>query len=200
MNDEMAEDLRVENQRLRAELGESQAELEETQKELAALELAFKRKEIELQAVIAKADEVSYMDALTGLPNGHQVMKDLQDEVIRAERYKTFLSISMIDIDHFKKVNDTYGHPDKVGRYGGEEFLVVIPNTHLNQAAGQAARLCNCIRETEMDVGHLIRVTISIGTAEYKHGQENWQEFLNRADKALYAAKNAGRDRWMISE
>jgi diguanylate cyclase (GGDEF)-like protein len=177
-------------------------------------------KEIELNAVLAQAEEVSHVDALTCLPNRRQVIKQLQNEVIRAERYQTSLSISMIDIDHFKRINDSYGHtvgdqvlfqlanilqesvrdPDTVGRYGGEEFLVVLPNTRLKAAAEQAARLCKRTREADINIGEIIQLTISIGVAEYRPGQENWQKFLSRADMALYDAKNAGRDRWAISE
>ena len=195
-------------------------ELEAAKKELEATKRIIRIKEIELDAVIAQAEEVSHVDVLTCLPNRRQVIKQLQNEVIRAERYKTTLSISMIDIDHFKKINDSYGHtvgdqvlfqlanilqesvrdPDTVGRYGGEEFLVVLPNTRLKDAAGQAARLCKRVRETDINIGELIRMTISIGVAEYRHGQENWQKFLSRADLALYESKNNGRDRWSVSE
>lgn len=207
------DDLKAENHRLSNQLIKIQNELEDAKR-------TIKIKEIELDAVIAQAEEVSHVDALTCLPNRRQVIKQLQNEVIRADRYKTLLSISMIDIDHFKKINDSYGHtigdqvlfqlanilqgnvrdPDTVGRYGGEEFLVVLPNTRLKDAAGQAARLCNRIRETDINIGELIRMTISIGVAEYKHGQENWQKFLSRADLALYESKNNGRDRWTVSE
>jgi diguanylate cyclase (GGDEF)-like protein len=209
----LKDDLETRNQRLSAELNE-------TKKELEATKRALKIKGIELKAVIAQAEEVSHVDELTCLPNRRQIIKNLQNEVIRAERYNTFLSISMIDIDHFKNVNDSYGHtvgdqvlfqlanllqeeirdPDTVGRYGGEEFLVVLPNTSLNPAAEQAARLCKRIRETEIDIGEIIQLTVSVGVAEYRHGRENWQKFLSRADLALYGAKNAGRDRWAISE
>ncbi len=209
----MKDDLKAENQRLNNEL-------EETKKMLEAANRIIKIKEIELKAVIAQAEEVSHIDELTCLPNRRQVIKELQNEVIRAERYKTPVSLSMIDIDHFKRINDSYGHtvgdqvlfhlanilqesvrdPDTVGRYGGEEFLVVLPSTRLKEAAGQAARLCRRIRETEINVGETIKLTVSIGVAEYRHGQENWQKFLSRADMALYEAKNAGRDRWAISE
>ena len=209
----MTEELKAENQRLNAEL-------DETKKELEAMRRALRIKEIELKAVIAQAEEVSHVDQLTCLPNRRQVIKTLQSEVIRAERYMVPLSISMLDIDHFKKINDSYGHtvgdqvlfqlanilqenirhPDTVGRYGGEEFLVVLPNTRLKQAAEQAARLSMRIREAEINVGEMLRLTVSIGVAEYRHGQENWQKLLSRADMALYDAKNAGRDRWAISE
>jgi len=205
--------LKAENQRLSDELAKVQKELEATQRTL-------KKKEVELKAVIAQAEEVSHVDELTRLPNRRQVIKKLQNEVNRAERYKTHLSISMIDIDHFKRINDSYGHtvgdevlfqlanilqegvrdPDTVGRYGGEEFLVVLPNTRLAEAAEQAARLCERIRDAKIDIGEIIHLTVSIGVAEYRHGQENWQKFLSRADLALYDAKNAGRDRWAVSK
>ncbi len=209
----MTDDLLAENQRLSDELIKTRKELDEAKR-------IIKIKEIELKAVIAQAEEVSHVDELTCLPNRRQVIKQLQNEVIRAERYKTLLSISMIDIDNFKKINDSYGHtvgdqvlfqlanilqdsirdPDTVGRYGGEEFLVVLPNTRLGAAAEQAARLVKRVREAEVNIGEIIHLTISIGSAEYNHGQENWQKFLSRADLALYDAKNAGRDRWAISE
>jgi diguanylate cyclase (GGDEF)-like protein len=209
----LTEDLKTKNQRL-------STELDETKKELEATKRTLKIKEIELKAVIAQAEEVSHVDELTCLPNRRQIIKNLQNEVIRAERYNSLLSISMIDIDHFKNVNDSYGHtigdqvlfqlanllqeevrdPDTVGRYGGEEFLVVLPNTRLNSAAEQAARLCKRVREMEINIGEIIHLTVSIGVAEYRHGQENWQKFLSRADLALYDAKNAGRDRWSVSE
>ena len=195
-------------------------ELEEAKKELEATKRIVQIKEIELNAVLAQAEEVSHVDALTCLPNRRQVIKQLQNEVFRAERYRTRLAVSMIDIDHFKRINDSYGHtvgdqvlfqlanilqdnvrsPDTVGRYGGEEFLVVLPNTGLKEAGEQAARLCKYIRETDINIGEIIRMSVSIGVAEYKHGQENWQKFLSRADMALYEAKNSGRDRWMVSE
>lgn len=209
----LTDDLQAENQRLNTEL-------EEVKKELEAAKRTLTIKDIELKAVIAQAEEVSHVDALTCLPNRRQIIKRLQNEVIRAERYKTLLSISMIDIDHFKKINDSYGHtvgdqvlfqlanmlhddirdPDSVGRYGGEEFLVVLPNTRLKDAAEQAARLCKRIRETDIDIEEKIRLTVSIGVAEFRHGQENWQKFLSRADLALYDAKNAGRDTWAVSQ
>lgn len=207
------DDLTTEVKRLRIQL-------EEAKKELEGLKHIIRIKEIELSAVLAQAEEVSHVDALTCLPNRRQVIKQLQNEVFRAERYTTRLSVSMIDIDHFKRINDSYGHtvgdqvlfqlanilqenvrsPDTVGRYGGEEFLVVLPNTGLKEAAEQAARLCKRIRGTDINIGETVKMTVSIGVAEYRHGQENWQKFLSRADMALYEAKNSGRDRWAVSE
>ena len=207
------EDLNAEIQRLTEELNKTKRELEDAKR-------IIKVKDIELKAILAQADEVSHTDALTYLPNRRQVINNLQKEVHRAERYKTPLSISMLDIDHFKKINDSYGHTvgdqvlyqlatllsegvresDMVGRYGGEEFLILLPNTKLSKAAELAARLCKLIKETVIDVGEKTNLTVSIGVAEYRHCEETWQKFLSRADMALYEAKNAGRDRWAISK
>jgi len=200
-------------QRLRDELQKARQELEEAKH-------IIRVKEIEVKAILAQADEVSHTDALTYLPNRRQIINNLQKEAHRAERYKTPLSISMMDIDHFKNINDTYGHTvgdvvllqlanmlregvresDMVGRYGGEEFLIVLPNTELQRATELAGRLCKIIREKDIEVVGKAHITVSIGVAEYRHAEENWQKFLNRADMALYAAKNTGRDRWAISE
>jgi len=178
-------------------------------------------KETELKAVIAQADEVSHTDALTFLPNRRQIIGDLQREAIFSDRYGTPLTISMLDIDHFKKINDTYGHtvgdevlrglagelrdhiryPDTIGRYGGEEFLIVLPHSTLQAATQQAERLCGHVRSLLVKSGDLeIALTVSIGIAQYKVHQEDWQAFLNRADVALYQAKNNGRNRWVVSE
>jgi diguanylate cyclase (GGDEF)-like protein len=178
-------------------------------------------KETELKAVIVQAEEVSHTDALTFLPNRRQIIGDLQKEVIFSDRYGTPLTISMLDIDHFKNINDTYGHtvgdevlrslagelrdhiryPDTIGRYGGEEFLLVLPHSTLRAAGQQAERLCRHVRSLVIKTGeHEIAVTISIGIAQYKIQQEDWQAFLNRADAALYQAKNNGRDQWRMAE
>ena len=188
--------------------------------ELSDISMRLKKKNVELNAVIAQAEEVTHIDTLTYLVNRRQILKLLQTEVKRSDRYKAPFSISMIDIDHFKNINDTLGHTrgdkvliqvakklrrvvreaDSLGRYGGEEFLMLLPNTRLKEAAGQAARLCKYVRESEIPVGKKVHLTVSIGIAEYKQGKESWQDLLNRADKAMYVAKNAGRDRWAASE
>ena len=190
------------------------AELQKTKRSLAI-------KETELQAVIAQADEVAHTDALTFLPNRRQMIGDLQREIIFSDRYGTPLAISMIDIDHFKNINDTYGHPvgdevlqrlagelrqhirhpDTIGRYGGEEFLVILPHSMLQAAIQQAERLCRHVRSLLIKTNEAeISLTISIGIAQYKIQKEDWQTFLSRADSMLYRAKNNGRDQWVVSE
>jgi diguanylate cyclase (GGDEF)-like protein len=195
--------------------------LEKSTRDLEQTKKALDRKQRELQAVLAQVDEVAHTDPLTYLSNRRQIIGDLQREVYRAETYQTLLSVSMLDIDHFKDVNDTYGHtvgdevlvklsdllrenvrhPDFVGRYGGEEFLLILPGTNINSASTQAERLCEQVRQTVMNVKNQeIKITVSIGIAHYRVGVDTWQKLLNRADKALYQAKQGGRDRWAVSE
>ena len=197
------------------------SELEAITEELQRTKRILTIKEIELKAVIAQADEVSHTDALTFLPNRRQIIADLQREVNFSDRYGTPLAISMVDIDHFKKINDTYGHttgdevlrslagelrnhirhPDTIGRYGGEEFLIVLPHSPLKAAMEQANRLCKYARSLLIKAGeHEIAVTISLGIAQYQIHNEDWESLLNRADRALYQAKNNGRDQWMAAE
>ena len=180
-----------------------------------------RNKQVELEAVMVQASEVAQIDALTFLVNRRMIVRELQSEVLRAERYNSLLSISVVDIDHFKDVNDTYGHlvgdeslrqvayqlrdhirhPDMAGRYGGEEFLILLPNSNSNAAAEQAARLCKQVRETAIEIeDHILNITISIGIAQFRNGVDTWETLLNRADTAMYEAKNNGRDRWIVAE
>lgn len=195
--------------------------LEAISAELERIKRSLANKETELKAVLAQADEVSHTDALTFLPNRRRIVGDLQREAIFSDRYGTPLAISMVDIDFFKNINDTYGHlagddvlrklaielrdhirhPDTIGRYGGEEFLVVLPHSTLKAAAEQAERLCKHIRSLMIPSGeHKILLTVSIGVAQYKIHKEDWQSFLSRADNALYQAKSSGRDKWVLAE
>lgn len=204
-----------------AEPAQVRTELEEVTAELQRVKQLLARKETELQSVIAQADEVSHTDSLTFIPNRRQVMIDLQNAVEFSDRYGTPLAISMLDIDHFKQINDTHGHaagdevlrslanvlrqyirhPDTVGRFGGEEFLLVLPHSTMKAASDQADRLCEKLRSLSISLGEqVVKVTISIGIAQYKIHKEDWQSLLNRADAALYEAKKRGRDRWVISE
>ena len=197
------------------------AEFRRLEDELKKTRRALEIKEIEIKAILAQAHEIANTDVLTFLPNRRKIIVDLQEEVIRSNRYGTHLSISLLDLDHFKNINDTYGHttgdealrsvasrlrdqirnPDTIGRYGGEEFLIVLPSSELKAAEEQAERLCQTVRAMQIDANdHSFNITISIGVAQYKIGDENWEGFLHRADEALYKAKEMGRDRWVVSE
>jgi len=178
-------------------------------------------KQIEMESVLIQAEEVAQVDPLTFLPNRRKIIRILQDEVMRAERYKSSLTISVVDVDRFKLVNDTYGHgvgdealrqvaqilrdgirhPDIAGRYGGEEFLIILPSANLKAASEQANRLCKNMRETIVKIkDHEIKVTISIGIAQYRPENDSWDTILNRADNAMYKAKENGRDRWEVED
>lgn len=179
-----------------------------------------RNKQIEMDAVMVQASEVAQVDSLTFLVNRRTIIKELQDEVLRAERYHSMLSVSVVDVDNFKVVNDTHGHPigdevlrqvahqlresirhpDLVGRYGGEEFLIILPNSDSKAAAEQAARLCRQVREMVVFAKeHEVNITLSIGVAQFRIGMDTWDTLLSRADNAMYEAKNNGRDRWAIA-
>ena len=180
-----------------------------------------RNKQIEMESVMIQAREVAQIDALTFLFNRRMIVRELQDEVLRAERYNNTLSISIIDVDKFKLGNDTYGHPvgdevlkqiacqlrdhirhpDTVGRYGGEEFLILLPNSNAIAATKQAIRLGKEIREMVVTIKeHKLKVTVSIGIAQFKAGVDTWDTLLNRADNAMYEAKNNGRDCWFVAD
>ena len=199
-------------------LGEDVARL---MQENARMQQKLNAKQIEIDAVITQAHEVSHTDELTLIFNRRQIIADLQREVAYAERYDTPLSISMVDVDHFKRVNDSYGHaagdavlrsvaaflrdnirgPDIVGRYGGEEFLVLLPRARLESAMIQAGRLCSRLRAAPVETGELsLTITVSAGVAELRRGSEDWQKLLSRADAAMYEAKAQGRDRWVAAQ
>jgi diguanylate cyclase (GGDEF)-like protein len=207
-------DLPEKHQRLMQNFQHLEEELKETQQ-------ALERKQKELEAVIAQADEVSHTDALTLLANRKQIIAELQRQVTFSERYQEPFSISMLDFDHFKEINDKYGHgagdevlravaiqlhdhirsPDIVGRYGGDEFLILLPNSTIKAASEQAQRLCEFVRSIPIISGKgTFYVTVSIGIAQYRIHQENWGHLLDRADQALYQAKENGRDQWVILE
>ncbi len=200
---------------------EEELRIKELEAKLQSLKITIENNKIELHAVIAQADEVSHTDTLTFLPNRKFIIADLQRQVTFSERYDAPLSVSMIDLDFFKKVNDAHGHmsgdevlkfvaselrdhirqPDEIGRFGGEEFLVILPNSSLKAACEQATRLCQQVRSTPIiSGGKVVRMTISIGIAQFHNHHENWEKLLDRADQALLQAKQNGRDQWAILE
>jgi diguanylate cyclase (GGDEF)-like protein len=155
-------------------------------------------------------------DALTGLLNRLAILDALEREVVRSNREKRPMAVIMADVDHFKQTNDTHGHQagdavlqevgrrmlssfrsyDFVGRYGGEEFLVVVPNAELPLAVELAERLRQNVSVEPVNVGGaMIAVTLSLGVAASVAGSNHAPELLRCADEALYAAKRAGRNR-----
>lgn len=160
--------------------------------------------------------ETSSRDPLTGLLNRRALMDMIKQEVERAARSGESFVVAMLDVDHFKAVNDRYGHEtgdralvelagvlgeslreyDMCGRWGGEEFLVMLPNTQPEAAQGVMDRLVGAVRGLAVASGEndVLRLTVSIGMAHHQLG-ETFSETLSRADQALYLAKQDGRDR-----
>jgi len=158
-------------------------------------------------------------DPLTGLVNRREIIQKLKQEMLRYKRYHSPLSIFFIDIDYFKEINDQYGHNigddtlidcahkmksimrenDIVGRYGGEEFLVILAETPMDKAYELAERLRKNISKHLTDVETKIPTyTISIGIAELNGEQKDIDDFINQADKAMYKAKQLGRNQTCI--
>lgn len=156
-------------------------------------------------------EKLAYFDSLTNIGNRRKLMLDLEKEIAKTQRYKTSLSILIFDIDHFKKVNDSYGHnmgdevltsvaakasklvraTDSLGRWGGEEFLCILPNTKVDLAYELAERLREEIAELEIKEGP--KVTASFGIAPLLQ-TDTIDSFIHRADDALYKAKKSGRN------
>jgi len=158
-------------------------------------------------------------DSLTELSNRRPFLKNLEKEFARAKRYKHPLTAAMIDLDHFKQVNDTYGHDagdkvlratsamlisefrtiDLVGRLGGEEFAVLLPETDLVGAKTACLRLLATIEAALIPVdGHAINITASIGLAKASSKTLDGAGLLKRADELLYQAKFNGRNRVVV--
>lgn len=189
-------------------------------------ELAFDREQLlrfskELTAANNRLEQLALTDALTELPNRRSAMERLGQEWALAQRGNRPLACMMIDIDHFKSINDKFGHPvgdialkavahtlrqaartqDVVCRIGGEEFLVICPDTDTVAAHQCAERLRQNIAEMVVrSVDPTLRMTVSIGVASKKNGIASPDDLLSHTDKCLYAAKQAGRNRTIIEE
>ena len=154
-------------------------------------------------------------DDLTGAGNRRFLMHMLEQEKSRADRTGTSFSLAMLDLDHFKKINDTYGHQagdrmlktfvqiahaelrkiDYFGRYGGEEFMLIMADTHLDGAVIKAERLREALEQSRHpEIDAKLVQTVSIGIAEYRKG-ETIEQLQLRADKVMYKAKAKGRNR-----
>ena len=160
-------------------------------------------------------ERLAVTDELTGLYNRKSLDAKLASEIARGDRYENPFTILMIDIDHFKKYNDTFGHPagdeilsnigdlfkhlrevDYAARYGGEEFFALLPHTGLSGATEVAERIRTLTEETFADQDKKeVPVTLSIGIAEFPMHGESARALIAAADAALYSAKQRGRNR-----
>jgi len=188
--------------------------LREDQEELAAVNETLTRTNKELQ-------EISITDSLTGLYNRRYMMEALTNETSRAERMQHKFSVLMIDIDHFKQYNDTYGHlagddllikvaalfkesirdMDLAARYGGEEFLIILPEHGLDAARAVAERIRSRIEAaTRDDSSETGAVTVSIGVSAFPENGTTPTALIDNADIALYRGKENGRNRVIVSD
>jgi diguanylate cyclase (GGDEF)-like protein len=169
-----------------------------------------------------KLEHQSIRDGLTGLFNRHFMEIALERELRRAARHNKPVAILMLDIDHFKEFNDTYGHDagdtvlrelgeallqsvrneDILCRYGGEEFVAIMPELSLDAAMERAESLRRMVSEMRVRIrGESLReITLSIGVAVYPQHAETLEEVLRAADRALYEAKHLGRNRAIPAE
>lgn len=175
----------------------------------------------QLQQSRANQEELECLalhDVLTGLYNRRGIMNQFEDRIRDSRRYGEHLSVLMVDIDHFKRVNDRYGHiegdrvlatvgqllqsgireVDAAGRYGGEEFLITLPRADADTAVMVADRLRSAIEAHSLSIDRStsLRVTVSIGVATYRPDDVS-TTLIARADAALYEAKRSGRNRVM---
>jgi diguanylate cyclase (GGDEF)-like protein len=205
--------------------------LQEANEELSNLNTSYEMLVIELRQAKEKAEtladelhnanvklhELVFCDALTGLYNHRFFQEAMDRELDRSKRYKRDLSLIIFDIDHFKKVNDTYGHlvgdrvlvalsrttensvreADIIARYGGEEFAVILPETDFSSTRAVAERLRRDIENLIIEVdGGKVKVTVSVGYTSYSHSAtvQDKRAVIGLADKALYIAKQSGRN------
>lgn len=175
------------------------------------------RKELEV-----KLADMAERDALTGLLNRRAILAHLEAQHQDRRQAHQCLCLLMCDVDHFKSINDRYGHGtgdevlrqvahllcghlregDRVGRVGGEEFLIVLATSDLEDARQVAERLRQQVSRMRVQAGEGVdlSVTISIGLAQTRHQEEDWADVIARADQSLYAAKRAGRDKVVVAD
>ncbi|MBO8170224.1 MAG: diguanylate cyclase [Thermoanaerobacteraceae bacterium] len=188
-----------------------------TRDELGQLAETLNAMAEKLEKSQAALEDLSIRDALTGLYNRREFQRRLKEEVERTRRHGGSFSLLMLDADHFKTINDTYGHQvgdevlrvmatlicrevrpvDQVARYGGEEFAIILPETSASGALVLAERIRNVIANQAITVsqGQVLNLTVSIGVAAFPEDARSEEELIDAADQALYAAKHAGRNR-----
>lgn len=166
-----------------------------------------------LKKALEKAEKLAMTDSLTEIYNRRYWLTIAQQEFNRTCRYDRSFSVVIFDIDNFKKLNDTYGHligdevlkaltkaiqpslrrADCFARFGGEEFIILLPETNLDNAREVAERMCQAVNSTKI-TDQEIQITVSIGVAAYQSNDTRIDDLLQRADCALYEAKRQGKN------
>lgn len=189
---------------------------------LTAIERALQKRTLETKNrhLMKQLEEMAIRDPLTGLYNFRHLQRCLDEEIIRSKRFAHPFCVLMIDLDHFKRVNDNYGHlfgdhvlkklseiscgtfrsADRLFRYGGEEFFIIMPETSREKAVSAAERLMEAVRHHIFECdGQKTKITVSMGGASYPDQSQDKIELIKLADNALYQAKKNGRDRFVLS-
>jgi|688.fasta_scaffold107459_3 diguanylate cyclase (GGDEF)-like protein len=214
----------VQNKELLSQLELKTKGLEQKEKELLALnknlESLVEKRTLELKLANERLSELAMTDPLTKIMNRRAFSKKLIEEIDRSSRYKHSMVLAMIDVDHFKHFNDTEGHvlgdealkkiaqvfsgnlrkSDALARYGGEEFIIMMPETKL----GSGNEICERLRAAVEAISfqgqqRSAYLTVSIGLCEFPESGEGSEDLIEAADKALYEAKQAGRNRVMTT-
>jgi len=203
-------------------LHETRNQLRQGEQALQEANAALQRQILENEALQAQLREQAERDPLTGLHNRRYLAATLERELARCRRESESLSVMLLDIDHFKRINDSHGHQvgddfllalarvltrqarasDVVCRYGGEEFLLVLPHMPLDVAVERANELRETFAHTAVQTagGEALHATVSIGIANYPDHGHTADELVYRADMALYRAKADGRDCVRVAE
>ena len=197
--------------------------LEELDVLIASVQRALQKRDLETKnlQLVKEMAEMAIKDPLTGLYNHRHLHNCLSDEIARSMRYQHQFVILMADIDHFKQINDTYGHlfgdfvlkrmarfiednvrlTDTIFRYGGEEFLIILTETGKSMALTVVERLLEGIRTHEFSCdGHKTNVTLSMGAALFPDEAKDASGVIGLADRRLYRAKQSGRDKFDFEE
>lgn len=215
------------------EVEKRERELEEALEEIKTLNEELNKRSQQLEIALAsldmklfeterakeEAEKLAITDPLTGLFNRRFLEEKLANELIKVKAYNNYLSIIMADIDHFKRINDTYGHKvgdevlktlavilkasvrgeDIVARYGGEEFIILLHNTSKYDAFRVAERIRLEVKDTSfIDIGIPEKITVSFGISCFPEDGEDPIELIKKADQALYQAKSQGRNRVVV--
>lgn len=194
-------------------------ELKKSKEKTKQYALELERKNQELQSLLEKVEQIAMTDFLTGISNRRNVIDRMHEELSRFNRSGEIFSLLMVDVDNFKNINDIYGHEcgdyvlknmagliqsvlrkhDLISRWGGEEFLIMLPGTDTDKAKIVAEKINSVVKSHMFNYkGESFVVTITVGVAQYQAG-DDLDSVVKRADEAMYCGKKSGKNCVMVS-